>query len=534
MLSVQAKYPILYLLVMRREKIGFILGPLIFIILVLLPPLPYSHEAAQKIGVHPIDISIALGVLLWTAIWWISECVPLGLAALIPPIVFGFAGIVGWKTSLMLFMHPIIWIFMAGFVFTKAFQKWGLDKRIALRLSLIYKGSDPRLSALFSVALPAFLLTFTGSITAATSIVFPIAIAYLNTLGEKKDPLFDEAVMLLLGQAATAGAMFLLISTPPNLIGKSVLEESILDLVEKGLLPSRFKNFSLTFFDWFIVGTPQAFIGLIIVWLTVFLVLKPDLSTVKINRKYVEDELKSLGKMKIEEKIVLAVFALTITLWMAPGIALILSNVMPQYMSLAKTVSTILPEAAPAALAIFLLGLIRVKNKTLLSWSDIERGIDWNVVFLFGGGLALGKGLDYSGFSMWLGDLIMAVAGSQLNIYTITIISAVLGFLITYPASNTASTVISAPIAASMAIAAGINPLPAVVATSLACSISSALPSTTPPMAIVYGSKKIRLVDMFKVGMISDLIRLVVLLITIPYLSELLLQFKGLPVYLGK
>lgn len=287
---------------MQREQLGLALGPLFLIILLLLPPLPGSDHVTQTLGINPLSISIALGVLLWTATWWITECVPLGLAALIPPIVFGFVGIVDWKTSLMLFMHPIVWIFMAGFVFTKAFQKWGLDKRIALKLALLYKGDDPKLSAFFSVALPAFLLTFTGSITAATSIVFPIAIAYLTALGSQKDTKFDEAL---------------------------------------------------------------------------------------------------------------------------------------------------------------------------------------------------------------------------------------LGFLITYPASNTASTVIAAPIASSISITAGINPLPAVIATALACSISSALPSTTPPMAIVYGSKKIKLINMFKVGMIADTLRLIVLLITIPYLSGVLLELKGLPLYIG-
>ncbi len=518
---------------MQREKLGLALGPLFLIILLLLPPLPGTELVTQKFGVNPFSISVALGVLLWTATWWITECVPLGLAALIPPIVFGFVGIVDWKTSLMLFMHPIIWIFMAGFVFTKAFQKWGLDKRIALKLALLYKGDDPKLSAFFSVALPAFLLTFTGSITAATSIVFPIAIAYLATLGNQKDSKFDEAVMLLLGQAATAGAMLLLISTPPNLIGKSVLEQSILDLVERGLLPQTFKDFSLSFFDWFIVGTPQAIIGLIIVWITVFWVLKPELGTVKIDREQMIENLRRLGSMSLQEKVVLSVFILTVILWIIPGLLLIVSNFMPEYKFLSSLVKKVLPEAAPAALSIFLLGLIKIKEQNILTWEDIERGIDWNVVFLFGGGLALGKGLDSSGFSLWLGESIMSLTGNQLNVFTITFISAFLGFLITYPASNTASTVIAAPIASSISIAAGINPLPAVIATVLACSISSALPSTTPPMAIVYGSKKIKLINMFKLGMIADTLRLIVLLITIPYLSEFLLELKGLPLYIG-
>ncbi|MEM4569824.1 MAG: hypothetical protein QXE66_00785, partial [Desulfurococcaceae archaeon] len=63
---------------------------------------------------------------------------------------------------------------------------------------------------------------------------------------------------------------------------------------------------------------------------------------------------------------------------------------------------------------------------------------------------------------------------------------------------------------------------------ALACSISSALPSTTPPMAIVYGSRKVKVSNMFKVGIVSDILRLAVLVAIGPQLTNLLLALKGL------
>ena len=137
--------------------------------------------------------------------------------------------------------------------------------------------------------------------------------------------------------------------------------------------------------------------------------------------------------------------------------------------------------------------------------------------------------MQNSGFSKWLIDSLIAITGSTLDYTTIIVISALLGFIITYPASNTASSLITAPIAASLAIGGGYNPIPAVIATALACSISSALPSTTPPMAIVYGSKHIKLWNMFKVGMISDTIRFIILILLTPYLTQILCSIKGIP-----
>ena len=87
-----------------------------------------------------------------------SEVIPLDLSALIIPIIFSTLNLISWKDALRSFMDPIIWIFMGGFVLARAFQIWHLDKRVAFRLSTIYKGKSPMLSAFLIVCLPVFSL----------------------------------------------------------------------------------------------------------------------------------------------------------------------------------------------------------------------------------------------------------------------------------------------------------------------------------------------------------------------------------------
>ncbi|MCD6563044.1 MAG: DASS family sodium-coupled anion symporter [Thermoproteales archaeon] len=501
-----------------KREIMLLLGPLIFFILFILPPLPGVIEAASEVG---SEISkapqLAFAVLLWTAIWWVSEVVPLGLAGLIPPLIFSFLNIVSWKKSLSSFMDPVIWIFMGGFVLAKAFQIWGLDKRIAIKLSSLYKGNNPLVSAFFIAGLPPFLLTMTGSITASTSIVFPIVMAFIGALNLEKEKEYAEALMLLLGQAATAGAMFLLISTPPNLVAKKVIEEFV-------------PGVTITFFDWLIIGTPHALIGLFIAWFVIFKVIKVEKVDLSRMREKLNDEASKLGVMSKGEKYVFLIFLFVLFLWMLPGMFLILSSSFKTLVSLANIIQKILPTSAPAVLALLLLGLIHAEGRPLLRWKELEEGIDWNVIFLFGGGIVLGTGLQNSGFSKWLINSMMFITGSTLDFVTIIFVSALLGFIITYPASNTASSLITAPIAASLALSGGFNPIPAVLASALACSISSALPSTTPPMAIVYGSKHIKLWNMFRVGMVSDTIRFIILLVLTPYLTQMLCYLKGIPI----
>ncbi|MEM4679955.1 MAG: SLC13 family permease, partial [Thermofilaceae archaeon] len=276
----------------------------------------------------------------------------------------------------------------------------------------------------------------------------------------------------------------------------------------------------LTFFDWFIVGTPQAFLGLFTTWLIVFKLLKVE------EREVAAPHIAIEARASREEKLVVAVFLVTLALWMLPGALAIAASALPSLEPVSKTVTAYLPEAAPAVLAILALGLIRTEKGPLLTFEEIAEGVDWNVVFMFGGGLAMGLALDASGFSRWIA--LMITSAGNLDVYRLSVVGALLGFILTLPASNTAAAMISVPLVASLAKETGVNPAAPILSTALACSISSALPSTTPPMAIVYGSRKVKVSNMFKVGIVSDILRLAVLVAIGPQLTNLLLALKGL------
>jgi sodium-dependent dicarboxylate transporter 2/3/5 len=466
-------------------------------------------DAARSMDITVPDKApqLALGTLLWVLVWWVSECVPLGLAALVPPMVFSLTTILTWKTALTSFTDPIIWIFMAGFVLAAAFRKWDLDRRIAIRLGSFYKGKNPMVAAFFVAALPVFILTLTGSITASTSVVFPFLIAYLSMAGVKPGGKYSEATMLVLAQAATAGAMLLLISTPPNLIAKATVQDLGLG--------------DLTFLDWLVIGTPHAIIGLFVTWIVVFRVMKPEEKTICCDGARMESVAKQVGRMSTGEKVVAGLLITAIVLWILPSAVKIVATYDEGVVGFSNDLSRIMPEAMPAVLVILLAGLIRVRGEPVLKWDEIARGIDWNIVFLFGGGIALGLGLESSGFAEWLSDGLASSLGGHPSAFVIFAVSCLLGFVLTYAASNTAAALISCPIAATLALGAGVPAIPPIIGAALACSISSAIPSTTPPMAIVYSSGYVKIWTMLKVGIISDSIRLVALILLGPFLMDL-------------
>jgi len=189
-----------------RRKAALALGPTLFVVTVLLPTPQGAADAALAVGQPPIMPQVALGTLLWVLVWWVTEALPLGLATLIVPLVFGLAGVLPWRTSLASYADPIIWIFMAGFVLAAAFQKWGLSQRVSIALALAYKGNNPKIAALFVACLPVFLLTVTGSITASTTIVLPFVSAYLAALGLKAGVQLNDAQAARLRDVAAAEA----------------------------------------------------------------------------------------------------------------------------------------------------------------------------------------------------------------------------------------------------------------------------------------------------------------------------------------
>jgi solute carrier family 13 (sodium-dependent dicarboxylate transporter), member 2/3/5 len=541
----------------KKENIGLILGPLLFFVIVFLVPTPPSMISVTLSRPNSLPLlspQIALGTTIWMLVWWITECIPLGMTGLLAPFIFVISGILSINRALPMFSDPIIWIFVSGFILAAAFQKWGLDKRIAYTLALLYKGNNPKMAIFFIACLPAFLLTMVGSITASTTIVFPFVIAFMRILnlpvgvGESRGNIdsnttneirntesksknakqnsgikqtssnYAEASFLALGQAAIAGAMLLLISTAPNLIAKATVED---------FLPGK----TILFDDWFIIGTPHAIIGLIISWTVIFLLIKPEFNSLPTTRQQFVNSLKKMGKITQEEKVVLSILIAALFLWIVPSLLrslygnneLAIDRSIGVFSGIIKILIKNVPESMPALVIILSVALLRTKKNTrLLTGDEMIKAVDWNIVALFGGGLVLGLGMESSGLATWIGNEISSSMGNQLNSYSVFAVSAIIGFVMSYSASNTASAVITCPIAATLAIGAGLNPIPPIIAAALGCSIPSAIPSTSPPMAIIYSSRTVRILSMLKTGVVSDLIRLAILILIGPILINLI------------
>ena len=63
-----------------------------------------------------------MGIILWMAIWWISEVVPIAVTALLPIILFPSCDIMSIQDTGANYGHKYIFLFIGGFILANAYK----------------------------------------------------------------------------------------------------------------------------------------------------------------------------------------------------------------------------------------------------------------------------------------------------------------------------------------------------------------------------------------------------------------------------
>jgi solute carrier family 13 (sodium-dependent dicarboxylate transporter), member 2/3/5 len=310
------------------------------------------------------------------------------------------------------------------------------------------------------------------------------------------------ATGLLLGLAysASIGGMATLVGTPTNMI---FLREYSAKFPE---------NHDMNFLSWFIIGFPVSFVFLLIAFFVLKkMFIKKDVK-LNIEKSFFQEGYKKLGKMSYEERVVSVIFCITALLWFTRenidfGLFVIQgwSNLFPDKNFFSDSTVAIL-----MAVLLFLIPSRSEKGRAIIVWEDVTR-LPFDIVLLFGGGFALAKGFEISGLSNWLA--IQLKFSSETNIYLLILGLCLLVTIISEFASNVACIQLMLPILIAMQQTMNIHPLALMIPATLAASLGFMLPVATAPNTIVFGSKRLRVRDMLRAGLILDLTG--ILLITI-------------------
>lgn len=471
------------------QKTGLLLGPVLFILTLFITPAPENQMATRM---------SAVAILMAT--WWITEAIPLAATSLLPLILYPLLGIMKGKSAAPIYINSTIFLFIGGFIIAIAMEKWMLHKRIALWIIGIIGGSPSTIILGFMIS--AAFLSMWISNTATAIMMVPIGMSIISQVeerfGEKDARKFTIALMLGIAYACSMGGIATLVGTPPNLSFARIFEITF-PMAEP-----------VVFGQWFIMALPLTIIMIAIIWVLltkIFYHFPPHLKT---DKQLIHREYKDLGPMSFEERAVMAVFISAALLWVFRKEINIGFITIPGWSQLLPY-PDLIDDGTVAVFMALILFIIPSKDKSSGSDAIVDikvfKAIPWHIVLLFGGGFALAKGFQVTGLSALVGEQFKGLAGTSPYLM-ITITCTAITFL-TELTSNTATTEMILPILASVAVAMKTNPLLLMIPATLSASCAFMMPVATPPNAIVFGSGKVRIIDMVKIGICINVVGII-------------------------
>jgi len=416
---------------------------------------------------QPREIAFMAGIFVFAALLWVTEALPLFATALViiglEIIVlanpgewsgFGFSTGVNpdYRQILSPLSDPILILFLGGFILARAAVKEGVDRNLAAAVLGVF-GSKPVMVTLGLMLITAAFSMFMSN-TATTAMMITLVTPLMMKI-PNEDP-FRKGLILCIPFAANIGGMGTPIGSPPNAVAIGFLRNA---------------GQQVSFLDWMIIGVPLSLILLFISWLL-------------LNQMY-KSKTKGLVLQAEKKKIrprgwfVIAVFCVTILLWLTD-----------QWHGLPTAVTALLP-------------VILFTATSIIDRKDYNN-LEWHILALIAGGIALGLGMKLTG----LDEVIVAlIPGSSAFIFVILIVATV---LLSIFMSNTAAANLIIPLGISLAMSgSGDNSNLMVVyglSIALASSTAMALPISTPPNAIAYARGGVESKDFVKVGGIISLI----------------------------
>ncbi len=475
----------------RARLIGLLAGPLVAILLWLFLPEQYLSVQGDVIVLH-VGARAAAGVAAWMAIWWMTEAIAVYATALLPLAVFPLTGVAPIKAVAASYGHPLIYLFLGGFIVALALEKCGLHRRFALRVLQSVGTRPTHIIGTFMGIAASVSMWVTN--TATTIMLLPVALSITALLDDSNPPdggsgepdtgnpskNFTVCLLLSIAYAASIGGIGTIIGTVPNVFLVSYIQEQM--------------GRDISFVRWMMFGVPLVVVFIPIAWWLlarrVYRVSTTPIPGAAAMLARMNDE---LGPMSRAEKLTLTIFLATAASWVCrPLLNRLAIGDMTPFAGLTDAGIAVI-----AALLLFVTPVQIRKAEFLMDWNTAIK-LPWGLLILFGGGLALAAALDSTGFSQFLGSR-AAVLAPLPTFVIVTLVTGMMVFL-TELTSNMATTATLVPVLYAVALGLGLDPYLLIVPACVAASCAFMLPVATPPNAIIFGSGLVSVPQMSRAG----------------------------------
>ena len=451
-----------------------VLLPLLLLVSIVLFAMP-----TEWFGIEGLTVvqQRTIALFVFAAFMWILEVVPAWATSIITMVLLIFTvsngqfaflrtgenlgTLVSYKDFMAQFASPTIMLFMGGFVLAIAATKVGLDVVLA-KVLLAPFGKNPK-TVLLGILLVVAVFSMFMSNTATAAMMLAFLAPVLKNLPADGKGRIGLALAIPIG--ANIGGIGTPIGTPPNVIALGYLKENL--------------GIEIGFGDWCIRMVPFVIVMLLIAWFFLLLFFPFKAKEIKL-------EINADRKKDFHFWVVAATFVITIVLWLIPE----------------KITGLNSNEVALIPFAIFVATGVFSKN-------DFKE-INWDVLWMVAGGLALGTALMKTGLAKVLVDTIPFATMPAL---VVIIVSGIVGYAIANFLSHTSAANLLLPILATVATAVDLRAFGGsaalLIGLAISTSVAMILPISTPPNAIASSTGLVETKDMAKMGVIMGLVGLV-------------------------
>lgn len=451
-----------------------VLLPLLLLVSIVLFAMP-----TEWFGIEGLTVvqQRTIALFVFAAFMWILEVVPAWATSIITMVLLIFTvsngqfaflrtgenlgTLVSYKDFMAQFASPTIMLFMGGFVLAIAATKVGLDVVLA-KVLLAPFGKNPK-TVLLGILLVVAVFSMFMSNTATAAMMLAFLAPVLKNLPSDGKGRIGLALAIPIG--ANIGGIGTPIGTPPNVIALGYLKENL--------------GIEIGFGEWCLRMVPFVIVMLLIAWFFLLLFFPFKAKEIKL-------EINADRKKDFHFWVVAATFVITIVLWLIPE----------------KITGLNSNEVALIPFAIFVATGVFSKN-------DFKE-INWDVLWMVAGGLALGTALMKTGLAQVLVDTIPFASMPAL---VVIIVSGIVGYAIANFLSHTSAANLLLPILATVATAVDLSAFGGsaalLIGLAISTSVAMILPISTPPNAIASSTGLVETKDMAKMGVIMGLVGLV-------------------------
>jgi sodium-dependent dicarboxylate transporter 2/3/5 len=451
------------------QNAGLVLGVVLFAATLVFEPPQGLSSAAWHVA----------GAMALMATWWATEALPFAATALVPYAVLPPLGAASPAALAGGYGNTTLYLILGGFLLALAMERCNLHRRIAY--AIIARAGGHPLGLVLGMMCATGFVSLWAQNTSTTLMMLPVALSVATIVAPEAESVdrdtqnFGKAIVLCVAYAATIGGLGTIVGTATNALVVGFMQQNYGE--------------TISFAQWLVFGIPMVVVLMPVAWLVLVKIAFPfRLGSQATARDRLAEARAALGPMSTAERRVTTVFITTAAAWMTGP----LLRRLPGLEDFNDTTIALL-----AGLSLFVIPNGTKEGGGLVLGADLRR-VPWEVLLLFGGGLALAEAIEGSGLSDFFGET-LSVIGTWPLIALIAAMATLLVFW-TELNSNVAAAATFMPILAAIAATSDFPVLQLVAPAAIAASCGFMLPVGTPPNAIVFGTGRLTMQDMIRAG----------------------------------